>query len=802
MNACFLAGLLCLSAVGAEETIDAFDYPTDDAARAAWRACDADVAIKMATVDGRRELRLEAPFARRPDLERVYIDRDVKLDLTIPGEFVLLAGADAPSAAGDLTLYFRSGPGWYAAAGTLDGLGLKEVRFPKAAFRTEGRPGGWDRIEQIRISAWQGEAVNATLRIARLSAPRRAIAVVAPDAPGDEAADAARYRERIIATLERLGLAADTVRESDLARGALAGRCVVILPHNPGLSAEADAALARAADQGVKVFVCYQLPPKLGAALGFGSPKWFKQDRPGEFAEIRFDAADLEGFPKSVRQASWNVVTAEPTGHDARAIGHWFDDQGNPTGKPAMLVSRRGAFLGHVLLEDDPEGKTRLLGAALARLAPSIGVEMARYRLDAAGRVGHCPGAAEALEFIRAQGKPKATALADRAKQTLTQARSALDAGRAVEAQRLAERARGEWVEAYLRAQPSPKREARAWWNHSGTGAYPGDWDRTARELSEAGFNMIFPNMLWAGVAHYPSDLLPRSQTFEKHGDQIAQCVAAARKHGIEVHVWKVNHYLSGAPREFVASLRREGRTQVSVDGRPLDWLCPSHPENFKLERDTMLEVARKYEVDGLHFDYIRYPNAEHCYCDGCRARFEADSGRKARDWPRECHSGARADEYRDWRCRQITRLVAAVHDEAKKIRPGIRISAAVFGSYPSCRRSIGQDWVDWAKSGHVDFLCPMDYTNSDSAFATLARNQLRLVEGRVPLYPGIGATSSHSALPVDRVVGQIHLARSLGAGGFTIFNLAPATAESLLPGIALGVGAEKAAPPHARPGD
>ena len=35
----------------------------------------------------------------------------------------------------------------------------------------------------------------------------------------------------------------------------------------------------------------------------------------------------------------------------------------------------------------------------------------------------------------------------------------------------------------------------------------------------------------------------------------------------------------------------------------------PLHPQNFQLELDSMLEVARKYPVDGLHFDYIRYPD-------------------------------------------------------------------------------------------------------------------------------------------------------------------------------------------------
>jgi uncharacterized lipoprotein YddW (UPF0748 family) len=306
--------------------------------------------------------------------------------------------------------------------------------------------------------------------------------------------------------------------------------------------------------------------------------------------------------------------------------------------------------------------------------------------------------------------------------------------------------------------------------------------------------------MLWAGRAHYASDVLPRSSTFEQYGDQIAQCVAAAKKHGLEVHVWKVNYNLSGAPKGFVEKLRREGRLQVTAQGGPQNWLCPSHPENQKLELESMLEVGRKYAVDGLHFDYIRYPGRECCYCDGCRQRFEAATGRKVVDWPKECYSGSRREQYNDCRCKQINWLVAAVHREAKKLRPELKVSAAVFGAYPACRDSVGQDWPEWIKAGWLDFVCPMDYSESDLEFASLIENQLKLVGGRIPVYPGIGATASRSALSADRVVGQVHHARSLGAAGFTVFEFNPRTAQSIIPGVGLGAGAQKAVPPHRTP--
>ena len=154
-------------------------------------------------------------------------------------------------------------------------------------------------------------------------------------------------------------------------------------------------------------------------------------------------------------------------------------------------------------------------------------------------------------------------------------------------------------------------------------------------------------------------------------------------------------------------------------------------------------------------------------------------------------------DRFADWRCAQITRLVEAVRRQAKSIRPGVKISAAVFNAYPGCRKSVGQDWVAWVKAGYVDFLCPMDYTQSDTELANMVANQLKLVEGRVPLYAGIGAWRLGTP---DRVIGQVLAARSLGAAGFTVFNLDAGAAADLLPAFKLGAGARRAVPPHRKP--
>ena len=634
-----------------------------------------------------------------------------------------------------------------------------------------------------------------------VSAQQAKIAIVLPSVTSQTSEGDVQYArsvsKRFNRMLNSIGFTADTLEEASLSKAALHSRRLIILPLNSTITAQTTRLLKDFVAKGGKLFVTYNLPRTVAPLLGLQQTDWLKNDPPGRFSTIQLRAPEVLDIPTSVRQASWNITVARPTTSQTKIIGYWHEATGKSTGLPALFMNETGVFFSHIFLPDDIQTKTRLLAALLGHLVPEFQQVLAEQAIAAMPAIGHTKTFEKLEQFVQQGGVQEAIQALKTGNDLMQQTRAAYQAKNYKAAITTARASREILSKAYFLSHTSIETEGRAVWNHSGLGAYPGNWNRSAKELAAAGINMILPNMAWAGVAHYPSQVLPESKTFLQYGDQLAQCVTAAREHGLEVHVWKITWNLEGAPKEFVEKLREAGRTQVSATGKPLNWLCPAHPENVQLELESVLEIITNYDVDGIHLDYIRYPGSHACYCDACRKRFVLATRQEIEKWPTEVlpKTGKHADRYIAWRTQQITRLVRLLHKRVREVDPEIKISAAVFGSYPACVTSIGQDWIAWAKAGYIDFVCPMNYTEDTGYFMELLNNQLALLPKGFTIYPGIGATASNSLLKPDAVVEQIYLSRYLGGSGWAIFDYSLDISETVLPALAMGIARRKAKP-------
>lgn len=752
----------------------------------------------MVTVEGAKVLRLPCKFASNP-VDRASWDRQVLLDLGDCSGLRFSFRCPDIAPISYFSIYFESGGGWYSAPFFPERSGWNTITIDKAAARPEGKPAGWTAIKTIRISAWRGgdadtEMFLGDLRKVGTLGQDVLVAILRCDSAAQsqagEAQGAAQYAGNVAEIFQEAGLGCATLSDMNVSAAELSKAKLVVLPHNPTMPARTVEELTKYLQGGGKLLTFYGLNPMLRPAVKIDSGPFVKPPRPGYFSTMGFTHDGLPGVPVSVGQNSWNIAEPKPVPGASRVVAEWFDSDHKPTGHAAVVASANCVEVSHVLLTDDRVNKRRMLLAMAGYLAPEL---WAHGSAAAIARIGQVAGfqsfeEADAEITERAGQNPFVEAWLAQSAFLRGQAITLRDQRNFGWSCTLADIAARRLLEAYCTAQQPVPGEFRAFWCHSAFGVSGMDWDAAIKRLAENGFTAILPNMLWGGVAFYQSKLLPVSPAVAERGDQLAKCLAACKNRGLQIHVWKVNWNLGEAPREFVEKMRGEGRLQVSSSGKEEPWLCPSHPANQQLEIDSMVEVARNYDVDGIHFDYIRYPDGDHCYCAGCKERFQQASDLTIDQWPQAVLTqGPARLAWLDWRRDNITRVVKAVSERARAVKPKIKLSAAVFRNWPADRDSVGQDWKLWCDRGYLDFVCPMDYTESDAQFGNWVKAQ-REWAGKVPCYPGIGASATRVTMGADRVIGQIQLARQHGTRGFVIFNYGTTEANDLVPLLGMGI--------------
>ncbi|MCX7886158.1 MAG: family 10 glycosylhydrolase [Verrucomicrobiae bacterium] len=780
--------LAAAALLSAGAVIDDCRYAHERDAQARWVPMKGTAQVSITNVAGESVLRLPCNFAGNP-VERASWDRKVQLDLTTCRGIQFRLWCPDLSPVARFTLYFGSGDGWYVAGFSPEKTNTwNVVTIDKAQTSTEGKPAGWGQITTIRISAWRGkdadtELLLADLRTADALGDDTTVAVIRAESAvrrsPDEMQGIVHYTETVTEHLAALGIRYALVSDLDVTAERLKLASLVVLPHNPWMPENAVDELVNYIKNGGKLLAFYSVPAKLRDLLGLQGGEHVRAKYTGNFSTIRFHAGALPGAPKLVGQRSWNIHAFRPADGGCRVLADWLDAAGQPTGYAAVLGSTNGLVMTHVLLSDDPLNKQRMLLAMVGYLVPEVWRKAVDARIARIGPLTVAATTEQEAQAIEAARKARELAVKLAADGKFPEAMDA-----AITAQRHAQRA------FCLAKRPEPG-EFRAFWCHSAFGVEGMEWDEAIRRLAQNGFTAILPNMLWGGVAFYESKVLPVAKQVSERGDQIAKCLAAAKKYGIQVHVWKVNWNLGQyASAAFAEKMRAQKRLQVSLRGKEEPWLCPSHPENQKLEIEAMVEVARNYDVDGIHFDYIRYPGSDHCFCEGCRERFEQAVGMALPAWPKDVLAGGPLrQKWLDWRRSNIDTVVRAVSEQARAIKPKIKISAAVFRQWNTDRDTVGQDWKLWCDNGWLDFVCPMNYTASNATFENWVAQQVQWA-GRAGCYPGIGVSASRSRLTVEQVIEQIKITRKHRTGGFVLFNYGVAESRELLPLLGLGITA------------
>ena len=313
-------------------------------------------------------------------------------------------------------------------------------------------------------------------------------------------------------------------------------------------------------------------------------------------------------------------------------------------------------------------------------------------------------------------------------------------------------------------AAQSPKYEVRAVWLTTIGGI---DWPRSTKadeqkqeltatldRLQQAGVNTVMIQARVRATTIYPSSMEPwdvcmTGQAGRSPGyDALQLVVDECHRRGMECHAWVVTIPVGKWNKLGCQQLRKKYPKLIRHIGEE-GYMDPEQPQTGDYLAEICREIVTRYDVDGIHLDYIRYPET----------------------WPKGRRTTPAAQ-----RRSYITGIVRKIHDAVKAEKPWVKLSCSPIGKHDdltryksggwNARSAVSQDAQAWLREGLMDALFPMMYFQGNNFFP-FAIDWQEQAAGRI-VCPGLGIyfldpREGKWTLPV--VEREMHVLRQLGLG-------------------------------------
>ena len=329
-----------------------------------------------------------------------------------------------------------------------------------------------------------------------------------------------------------------------------------------------------------------------------------------------------------------------------------------------------------------------------------------------------------------------------------------------------------------------PKREVRAVWLTTLSNL---DWpkgyattqegiERQKRQLTEildryaeANINTVLFQARVRATTTYPSALEPwdrclTGQEGRAPGyDPLRFAIEECHKRGMEIHAWLATIPCGPWNSLGCRRLRAKGLRLRKLDGA--GYLDPSDERVAPYLASVCAELTEKYDIDGIHLDYIRYPEQADKFPD--------------KDTYRRYGKGK---ELKQWRRDNITDIVRRLYTDIKSIKPWVKVSSSPIGKYRDTNRYPSRGWnayhvvyqdaQRWLKEGIHDALFPMMYFQGNNFYPFAL--DWKENDGKRWIIPGLGIyflSPREQDWPLDEIVRQIHFTRQIKLNGQAYFR-------------------------------
>ena len=314
--------------------------------------------------------------------------------------------------------------------------------------------------------------------------------------------------------------------------------------------------------------------------------------------------------------------------------------------------------------------------------------------------------------------------------------------------------------------QLPPKHEVRAVWLTTIGGLdWPHSYSQSARsaekqkqelrtildQLQQAGINTVLLQTRVRATTIYPSSIEPWDGCLsgipgKSPGyDALAFAIDECHKRGMELHAWVVTMPVGKWNGPGCTELRRKQPHMLKRIGQE-GYMNPESPLTAPYLARMCAEITRNYDIDGIHLDYIRYPET-------WTIKVSRQQGRA-----------------------YITNIMKQVHDAVKQLKPWVKMSCSPIGKHDDLSRYWSHGWnaytkvcqeaQNWLRDGLMDELFPMMYFR-DNNFFPFAIDWKEQSHGKI-VVPGLGIYFMHPKeknWPLESITREMEVCRQYGMG-------------------------------------
>ncbi len=242
--------------------------------------------------------------------------------------------------------------------------------------------------------------------------------------------------------------------------------------------------------------------------------------------------------------------------------------------------------------------------------------------------------------------------------------------------------------------------------------------------------------------------------------DPLAFAISEAHRQGMELHAWFNPYRARYKGAKSAVATNHISRTQPALVKayNGFQWLDPAEAGARAHSLRVILDVVRRYDVDGIHIDDYFYP-----YPDAKRTAFPDDAS-----WKKYRGNMAR----NDWRRMHINNFIRQINTEVHRVKPWVKFGVSPFGIWrPGHPKQIkGLDAYDelyadarlWLREGWLDYCAPQLYwqiADTEQAFPVLMQWWHEQNPKHRHLWPGIN-TAKVKTWKAKEFISQINLTR------------------------------------------